>query len=241
MQFRFLYLDADGVETKVTTVEELAAKIRAGAVGEHTVLYDALTREWGPAGVHGTWRMIRDDLDREEHVTTNPRAGIPPATRLTLAPDFLDDEGSVAAFVAARERERRDEAQRRGSDLEFPRVMREDSVLEVPAEPLPASGEPLSEPPSDRTAPAGAGATAGPEDVRSPSLAPGKRDEPPRGPTRAPARRRRRILRRGAAAALSAAGLLILWAWAGAGGPADAGAAGAGEAGVGGAPPPVND
>jgi hypothetical protein len=262
MQFRFLYLNAEGVETKVSTLDELAERVRGGAVTEDTVLYDAETREWGPARAHGAWRSILaeyddvggeaeepasgdvaagDELSPGPDPLADPRAGTPPATRLTLAPDFLDDEAAVAAFVAARERERREEAQRRGSDLPPPDVVRERTL--VPGRPADeaSDGPDTGAPPPPRSAAVHQETVVG-EPAR-PGAEGGEaaRTDLPTGPTRAGMRRRRRrIVNRAVTVGVAVLALVLVRAWTG-GGEADADDVAAGDEGVPGVPPPVDD
>jgi hypothetical protein len=61
MQFRFRYLGSGRDEVEVASVEELRELVQSGAVGEMTLLFDALTREWAPARAHAIYRFLRDE------------------------------------------------------------------------------------------------------------------------------------------------------------------------------------
>src|SRR5688572_16746134 len=63
MRFRFRYLGPDGGEVEVESLQSLRALVQSGTVGELTLLYDALTREWAPARAHAVYRLLRDETD----------------------------------------------------------------------------------------------------------------------------------------------------------------------------------
>lgn len=251
MQFRFLYLSAEGEETKVASLDELLEKVRDGVVSEDTVLYDAQTREWGPARVHSAWREIVDGLGGEGDIDIgDPRAGTPPAMELTLAPDFLDDEGAVAAFVAARERERREEAERRGTDLPTPQIVRETNILSLgddeSGEPPPEAkvGTPAAEPApvaADRESKASASSPDRRPTERTPDPAPGPRVAKPNHTRGSFDRRRRRLLIRGGAVLLVVAGLLGIRAWMRGGSGGDVGGTPSADGSSAATPAPVVD
>ena len=75
MRVRFRYLRSNGREVEVESFERMRALVSSGTVGELTLLYDALTREWAPARAHAAYRLLRE----EAH---------PPPASTTLAPDF---------------------------------------------------------------------------------------------------------------------------------------------------------
>ena len=62
MRFRFLYLDKNGEETKVESVDELRRCVEDGLIEEDTLLYDARSREWGPARVHTAYRSVQGEV-----------------------------------------------------------------------------------------------------------------------------------------------------------------------------------
>ncbi len=62
MKFRFVFVGPEGAEVEVASVEALRARVLAGDLGDETLLYDGLTREWAPARVHPIYRLIRDGM-----------------------------------------------------------------------------------------------------------------------------------------------------------------------------------
>lgn len=107
MRFRYLYLDSDGVETKVESFDDLRECVEDGRIGENTLLYDALSREWGPARVHTAYRTIIGDTD--EGTADDAEAGIELS-------DAVPD--TVGRFLEKRARERREEDERRPTALD---------------------------------------------------------------------------------------------------------------------------
>ena len=63
MRFRFRYLGPDGSEVEVESLDGLRVLVRSGAIGELTLLHDALTREWAPARAHAVYRLLREEVD----------------------------------------------------------------------------------------------------------------------------------------------------------------------------------
>src|SRR3954463_14360025 len=77
MEFRFRYLGAEREEIEVASVEKLRELVQDGSVGEMTLLFDALTREWAPARAHAIYRFLRDEA--------RPQTGpLPPPTPPSL-------------------------------------------------------------------------------------------------------------------------------------------------------------
>ncbi len=76
---RFRYFDESGSEVEVSSVDALAFRIRTGAVGPETLLYDSAVDEWGPAGEHAVFRFVTDEdaPDPEEEPAT-PEEVAPP-------------------------------------------------------------------------------------------------------------------------------------------------------------------
>lgn len=107
MRFRYLYLDSDGVETKVESFDDLRRCVDDGHILEDTLLYDALSREWGPARVHTAYRSIIGDPDAD--------ASSEDASGMDLS-DAVPD--TVGRFLEKRARERREEEELRPSALD---------------------------------------------------------------------------------------------------------------------------
>ena len=60
---RFVYIDSQGREVPIPTVEALALRIELGAVNEGTRFYDAAADRWAPAGEHEIFRSITRELE----------------------------------------------------------------------------------------------------------------------------------------------------------------------------------
>ena len=132
MRFRFLYLDKNGEETKVESLDELRHRVAEGEIGEDTLLYDARSREWSPARVHSAFRSVADELgsppsegDAESGDDPSPRE----MPELTAGGIELTDAvpDAVARFLERRERERREEDERRATAFDELKVVDESS------------------------------------------------------------------------------------------------------------------
>ncbi len=109
MRFQFLYLDKDGVETKVETLDDLRRCVEDGRIGEDTLLYDARSREWGPARVHTAYRSVVGDDEAEASDEAMEAGG------LALTDERPD---TVGRFLEKRAQERREEDERRATALD---------------------------------------------------------------------------------------------------------------------------
>lgn len=112
MRFRYLYLDSDGVETKVESFDDLRRCVDDGRIREDTLLYDALSREWGPARVHTAYRTIKGDPEAD--VSSVDGASVDDAS-IALS-DAMPD--TVGRFLEKRAQERREDDERRPSALD---------------------------------------------------------------------------------------------------------------------------
>jgi len=75
---RFAYIDSQGKEVPIPSVEALQLRIELGAITEGTRFYDASMDRWAPAGEHEIFRTLsRDSGDRGEGGFVAP----PPPTR----------------------------------------------------------------------------------------------------------------------------------------------------------------
>lgn len=148
MRFRFMYLDRDGVETKVETPDDLRQCVEDGLVGEETVLYDARTREWGPARSHTAYREIVGATEEPEADETPSEVSV---DEFSLADEMPD---TVGRFLERRAQERREEDERRATALDGLHVVDENAVwressesdADAEAESPPAAAEPEWEP-----------------------------------------------------------------------------------------------
>ncbi len=154
MQFRFIYLDRDGVETRVETPDDLRRCVEGGLVGEHTVLYDAHTGEWGPAHAHSVYREIVGLSSGE----ASPGEASPIDTGGLSLSDEMPD--TIGRFLERRAQERREEEGLRPTALDGFAVVDENTVWQradegprrPPPEP-PAPYDAKGESGSDRPAP----------------------------------------------------------------------------------------
>lgn len=119
MRFQFLYLDKDGVETKVETLDDLRRCVEDGRIGEDTLLYDARSREWGPARVHTAYRSVVGDPSPDEPLedgSAGEGAGDDLGEEGLALTDAVPD--TVGRFLEKRARERREEDERRATALD---------------------------------------------------------------------------------------------------------------------------
>ncbi len=125
MSFRFLFLDSEGREIRLTSDAELRQAVRAGDLGEDMLLYDAATSEWSPARTHP---LVRELLEGEEDAEAESSGPVPGAadrlspgdiSGLTLTSpegdgdelegvhvEDIDEDETVRAFRERLERER---------------------------------------------------------------------------------------------------------------------------------------
>jgi hypothetical protein len=150
MRFRYLYLDSNGVETKVESFDDLRRCVDDGRVLEDTLLYDALSREWGPARVHTAYRSIIGDTEAD--------ASTPDESAMALS-DAVPD--TVGRFLEKRARERREDDERRPTALDELHLVDQSTewtqaeVVDDPPTAAPAPEEfPEPEPASSKPVPA---------------------------------------------------------------------------------------
>lgn len=67
---RFSYIDSQGKEIEVDSVESLALRIQLGAIKPDTRMYDAVADRWAPAEEHPVYRALSrgEEVDEEEVV-----------------------------------------------------------------------------------------------------------------------------------------------------------------------------
>lgn len=151
MRFRFMYLDRDGVETKVETTEDLRVCVEEGLVGEETVVYDARTREWGPARVHTAYREIVGTADEDPAADATEAPPVDGADGVSADGLSLADEmpDTVGRFLEKRAQERREDDERRPTALDGLHVVDESAVWREGTE----SAEPEAPPSLDPSMP----------------------------------------------------------------------------------------
>ena len=80
---RFVYIDSQGREVPIPTVEALALRIELGAITGATRFYDPAADLWAPAGEHEIFRSLTRELELKSEGFVAP----PPATPAASPPD----------------------------------------------------------------------------------------------------------------------------------------------------------
>ena len=83
---RFVYIDSQGREVPIPTVEALALRIELGAITDTTRFYDPTADLWAPAGEHEIFRSLTRELELKSEGFVAP----PPATPAASPPDVPD-------------------------------------------------------------------------------------------------------------------------------------------------------
>ncbi|HZD06059.1 MAG TPA: hypothetical protein VE173_14205, partial [Longimicrobiales bacterium] len=86
---RFAYIDSQGKEVGIPTVEALQLRIELGAITEETIFYDASKDRWDPAGEHEIFRTLSREI--RERGSGGPR---PPAPRVGRPPRQPRESGA---------------------------------------------------------------------------------------------------------------------------------------------------
>jgi len=69
---RFAYIDSQGSEINIPSVDALAVRIELGAIGPETALYDAQADRWGPAASHEIFHALARDVSGEAFLVPSP-------------------------------------------------------------------------------------------------------------------------------------------------------------------------
>lgn len=77
---RFAYIDSQGNEVPIPSVEALGLRIELGAIGPDTQLYDAQSDRWGPASTHEIFHTLSRQVTEEGHPTSVPPVAPPSAS-----------------------------------------------------------------------------------------------------------------------------------------------------------------
>jgi hypothetical protein len=75
---RFAYIDSNGNEVPIPSVDALALRIELGAISEETQLYDAQADQWGPAHTHEIYHTLARASESDEGFIAPPPVGPPP-------------------------------------------------------------------------------------------------------------------------------------------------------------------
>lgn len=103
---RFAYIDSQGNEVTIPSVDALALRIELGAIVPETDLYDAQADRWGPAHSHEIYHTLARDVGGEDFLvpgaptTPEPPAEAPPPkppTPPAAAPSFGESFGLTLA------------------------------------------------------------------------------------------------------------------------------------------------
>jgi hypothetical protein len=80
---RFAYIDSNGNEVPIPSVDALALRIELGAITDETQLYDAQADQWGPATSHEIYHtLVRDSGDEDGFIAPPPVAPPPAAAEV---------------------------------------------------------------------------------------------------------------------------------------------------------------
>jgi hypothetical protein len=99
MRNRFLFVNREGREVEVASEEALARHIEAGDLGEETLLYDSITREWAPVRVHPVGASL---LAAVEEALAGPMVNPPPPATgpgPTATPEAAPVAGDASAVA----------------------------------------------------------------------------------------------------------------------------------------------
>ena len=69
---RFAYIDSQGNEVSIPSVDALALRIELGAIGPKTELYDAQSDRWGAAESHEIYHTLARDVGGEDFLIPTP-------------------------------------------------------------------------------------------------------------------------------------------------------------------------
>jgi len=95
---RFAYIDSQGNEIAIPSVDALALRIELGAITPDTQLYDEQADHWGPAESHEIFHTLSRAKDEEGFVAPPPVAPAPP--RLADEPEEAEAEEPTEEPVA---------------------------------------------------------------------------------------------------------------------------------------------
>jgi len=93
---RFAYIDSQGNEVPIPSVDALALRIELGAIGPETQLYDAQADHWGPAESHEIYHTLAREQEDEGFVP--PPVAPPPA--FSTPPEEIEATPAEAAEQA---------------------------------------------------------------------------------------------------------------------------------------------
>jgi hypothetical protein len=89
---RFAYIDSNGNEVPIPSVDALALRIELGAISDDTELYDAQADQWGPATSHEIYHTLARSSGDDDGFIAPPPVAPPP-----VAGEPADSEPGAAA------------------------------------------------------------------------------------------------------------------------------------------------
>ena len=92
---RFAYIDSQGNEVTIPSVDALALRIELGAIGPETDLYDAQGDRWGPAHSHEIFHSLSRDVAGDDFLVPGPLA--PPSEAPQASEEAAADEVEMPA------------------------------------------------------------------------------------------------------------------------------------------------
>ena len=86
---RFLYIDSQGKEVPIPSVDALALRVELGAITETTQFYDSAADRWAPAGEHEIFRSLQREAEEKSSgyvAPPPPPLAPPPVPRVAPPP-----------------------------------------------------------------------------------------------------------------------------------------------------------
>ena len=90
---RFAYIDSNGNEVPIPSVDALALRIELGAIIDDTQLYDAASDQWAPANSHEIYHTLRRSAGDDEGFVAPPPVAAAP---VVATPEPAVDDDPVA-------------------------------------------------------------------------------------------------------------------------------------------------
>lgn len=102
---RFAYIDSQGNEVPIPSIDALALRIELGAVRPDTQLYDAHADHWGPAHTHEIFHSLSRDAEGEGFMAPPPPVAAAPPTSGRPAAKPAPEAPSAAPVAEEEEEE----------------------------------------------------------------------------------------------------------------------------------------
>jgi hypothetical protein len=96
---RFAYIDSNGNEVPIPSVDALALRIELGAIEDNTQLFDAQSGEWGPATNHEIYHTLRRSSETDDGFIAPPPVAPPPVAPVVEEQDEPAAEAVVDAVA----------------------------------------------------------------------------------------------------------------------------------------------